>query len=82
MKLSQIRWQKWRVMSKTNAWAMDEADKKIDQAVKKVKEGYDRQQAIKELLADSNISGFFDDADLDMIFEFEIDNTTTHKTKQ
>ena len=49
-------------MSKTSAWAYDEAENKIDVALEKVKKGYDKDQAIKDLLADSNVAGFFDGA--------------------
>ncbi len=45
-------------MSKTNAWAYDEAENKIDVAVEKVKKGYAKDKAIKELLADNNLAGF------------------------
>ena len=69
-------------MSKTNAWAYDEAENKIDVALEKVKKGYDKDQAIKDLLDDSNIAGFFDKQDLDMIFDFEMTTETKHKTVQ
>ena len=69
-------------MSKTSAWAYDEAENKIDVAVEKVKKGHAKDKAIKELLADSNIAGFFDEQDLDMIFYFEMTTETKHKTVQ
>jgi len=69
-------------MSKTNAWAYDEAENKIDVAVEKVKKGYAKDKAIKELLADTNIAGFFDEQDLDMIFDFEMTTEKKHKTVQ
>jgi len=59
-------------MSKTAAWAYDEAEKKIEEALNKVRDGYERDKAIKELLDDPNVANFFGEEELDSVFSFEL----------
>ena len=48
-------------MGRVKDYAVDLADELIDAAVQKVKKGYDRSKAIKDLLNDPAVRTFFDE---------------------
>ena len=50
-------------MGRVKDYAVDLADELIDAAVQKVKKGYDRSKAIKDLLNDPAVRTFFDEVD-------------------
>ena len=59
-------------MSKTSAWAYDVAESAIDAAIGQIKKGADRESTLTLLLEDSNVTGFFDEQELNQIFDFEL----------
>jgi hypothetical protein len=59
-------------MSKTSAWAYDVAESAIDTAIGQIKKGADRESTLTLLLEDSNVTGFFDEQELNQIFDFEL----------
>lgn len=59
-------------MSKTSAWAYDVAELAIDTAISQIKKGADRESTLTLLLEDSNVTGFFDEQELNQIFDFEL----------
>jgi len=59
-------------MSKTSAWAYDVAELAIDTAIGQIKKGADRESTLTLLLEDSNVTGFFDEQELNQIFDFEL----------
>ena len=59
-------------MGRVKDYAVDLADELIDAAVQKVKKGYDRSKAIKDLLNDPAVRTFFDEVDIDQIMDFEL----------
>ena len=59
-------------MSKTSAWAYDVAELAIDTAISQIKKGADRESTVTLLLEDSNVSGFFDEQELNQILDFEL----------
>ncbi|BAQ89490.1 hypothetical protein [uncultured Mediterranean phage uvMED] len=59
-------------MSKTSAWAYDIAEQAIDVAIDQIKKGADKETTIKLLLEDSNVTGFFDAEEINMIIDFEL----------
>ena len=59
-------------MSKTSAWAYDVAELAIDTAIGQIKKGADRESTLTLLLEDSNVSGFFDEQELNQILDFEL----------
>ena len=69
-------------MGRVKDYAVDVADELIDAAVQKVKKGYDRSKAIKDLLNDPAVRTFFDEVDIDQIMDFELETPTDNKTLQ
>jgi|TARA_R110002020_G_scaffold343169_1_gene557493 hypothetical protein len=59
-------------MSKTSAWAYDVAEAAIDTAISQIKKGADRESTLTLLLEDSNVTGFFDEEELNQILDFEL----------
>ena len=59
-------------MSKTSAWAYDLAEAAIDTAIGQIKKGADRESTLTLLLEDSNVTGFFDEEELNQILDFEL----------
>jgi len=59
-------------MSKTSAWAYDLAELAIDTAISQIKKGADRESTLTLLLEDSNVTGFFDEEELNQILDFEL----------
>jgi hypothetical protein len=69
-------------MGRVKDYAVDVADELIDASVQKVKKGYDRSKAIKDLLNDPAVTIFFDKDDLENIMDFELETPTDNKTVQ
>ena len=59
-------------MAKTKQWAMEEADTTIDYAIQEVRNGFDKDAAIRILMNNENVMSFYTQDDLEMIFEFEL----------
>ena len=59
-------------MSKTSAWAYDVAEAAIDTAISQIKKGADRESTLTLLLEDNNVTGFFDEEELNQILDFEL----------
>ena len=59
-------------MAKTKQWAMEEADTTIDYAIQEVREGFDKDKAIEILMNNQNVTSFYNQDELEMIFEFEL----------
>ena len=59
-------------MAKTKQWAMEEADRTIDYAIQEVREGFDKDKAIEILMNNQNVTSFYNQDELEMIFEFEL----------
>tara|TARA_R100001510_G_C7596950_1_gene164742 strand:- start:370 stop:579 length:210 start_codon:yes stop_codon:yes gene_type:complete len=69
-------------MGRVKDYAIDVSDELIDTAIKKVKKGYDRSKAIKDLLNDPAVTIFYDKDDLENIMDFELETPTDNKTVQ
>ena len=59
-------------MSKTSAWAMDEADKAVDLAIQQCRDGFNIDKAIDILSENQTVMMFYNTDELYMIFDFEM----------